>query len=259
MPGFPFPGRPGGEHGEPLLDMIFSGRAVPPDAPQEVHDLARLLAALAGPAEPGELAGEAAARAAFSHLVSPARISPRAPRPARQGFRRPGRHGSRRPARTRVGLAAALTVTAAALAGAAAYVGLLPGPIQLIAHEAVGAPAPHHHREVSGAAGSLQDTRGQRPPASHPAPQPAGAAGATKAAGRVGVAKPAYTPPGRGTAVDGCPTARTWQYPALPGLRFPVLPLPSPTALPTPSVRPSLLPTGASKATGPGQKPKKSC
>ena len=24
MPGFPFPGRPGGEHDEPLLDMIIS-------------------------------------------------------------------------------------------------------------------------------------------------------------------------------------------------------------------------------------------
>ena len=49
MPGFPFPGRPGGEHDEPLLDMIIARRALPPDAPQAMHDLAQMLAALAGP------------------------------------------------------------------------------------------------------------------------------------------------------------------------------------------------------------------
>ena len=49
MPGIPFPGRPGGEHDEPLLDMLIMRRALPPDAPQEMHDLARMLAALAGP------------------------------------------------------------------------------------------------------------------------------------------------------------------------------------------------------------------
>ena len=49
MPGFPFPGRPGGEHDEPLLDMIIARRVLPPDAPQPMHDLASMLAALAGP------------------------------------------------------------------------------------------------------------------------------------------------------------------------------------------------------------------
>ena len=29
MPGFLFPGRPGGEHDEPLLDMIIARRACP--------------------------------------------------------------------------------------------------------------------------------------------------------------------------------------------------------------------------------------
>ncbi len=75
MPGFPFPGRPGGEHDEPLLDMIIARRVLPPDAPQPMHDLALMLAALAGPAEPGELAGEAAVRAAFSRAASPVGIS----------------------------------------------------------------------------------------------------------------------------------------------------------------------------------------
>src|SRR5260370_34523702 len=75
MPGFSFPGRPGGEHDEPLLDMIFDRRPLPPGASAEMRDLALMLGALAGPAEPGELAGEAAARAAFARLASPARIS----------------------------------------------------------------------------------------------------------------------------------------------------------------------------------------
>ena len=58
MPGF-FPGRPGGEHDEPLLDMILERRPIPPGAPPEIHGLARMLAAAAGPAEPGDLAGRA--------------------------------------------------------------------------------------------------------------------------------------------------------------------------------------------------------
>src|SRR5712692_7704724 len=106
MPGF-FPGRPGGEHDEPLLDMIFDRHPLPPGAPTEMHDLERRLAALAGPAEPGELAGEAAALAAFARLASPVGISPAA------------RHRlSRRPARGRLALAAALVAAAAGLGGA---------------------------------------------------------------------------------------------------------------------------------------------
>ena len=75
MPGF-FPGRPGGEHDEPLLDMIVARRPIPPGAPPEIHGLARMFAAVAGPAEPGDLPGQAAALAAFTRLTSPP-----APRP----------------------------------------------------------------------------------------------------------------------------------------------------------------------------------
>src|ERR1700731_2191078 len=123
MPGLPFPGRPGGGHDEPLLYLIIPRRATPPDAPQPMHDLARMLAALAGPAEPGELAGEAAARAAFSRVASPAGISAAARRPGRR--RRPTR--SRRPARSRARLATALVVAAAGLGSVfAAYIDVLP-------------------------------------------------------------------------------------------------------------------------------------
>src|SRR5579859_6989652 len=139
MPGFHFPGRPGGEHDEPLLDMIIARRALPPDAPSEMHDLARMLAALAGPGEPGKLAGEAAARAAFARSASPAGLSPAAGRPSRR-HRRSRR--VRRPAPSRTGLAVAVIAAAAGVSVLAAYANLLPGPVQQLAHVTVAAPAP---------------------------------------------------------------------------------------------------------------------
>jgi hypothetical protein len=167
MPGSPFPGRPGGEHDEPLLDMIIARRALPPDAPQPMHDLARMLAALAGPAEPGELAGEAAVRAAFSRAASPAGIS------ARPGRRRRARR-FRGPARSRARLATALVVAAVALGSVfAAYIDVLPSPIQQLAHVTVAAPAPHG----SGPGQSLtartrRGTHAASQPRSQPAPGP---------------------------------------------------------------------------------------
>ena len=135
MPGF-FPGRPGGEHDEPLLDMILERCPIPPGAPPEIHGLARMLAAVAGPAEPGDLPGQAAVLAAFSRLAPPPGISPSAPRSARRSL-------SRGPARGRLSLAVALTAAAVGLgSAAAAYAGVLPGPIQHVAHVALGAPAP---------------------------------------------------------------------------------------------------------------------
>src|SRR5690349_14032396 len=135
MPGF-FPGRPGGEHDEPLLDMLLERRPIPPGAPPELHDLARMLDAAAGPGEPGDLAGEAAARAAFSRLPSPAGTSRAAPRSARHRL-------TERPARGRLPLAAALAMAAAGLGSAtAAYVGVLPSPIQHLARVVIGAPPP---------------------------------------------------------------------------------------------------------------------
>src|SRR5579864_2673059 len=82
MPGFPFPGRPGRDHDEPVLDKILDGQSIPPDSPREMHALAEMLASLAGPAEPGELAGETAALTAFTRSVSPAGASAAARGPA---------------------------------------------------------------------------------------------------------------------------------------------------------------------------------
>jgi hypothetical protein len=135
MPGFPFTGRPGSELDE-LLDMILNGQSLPPDAPGEIHDLAETLAGLDGPGEPDELAGEAAVvRFALARKVSPAGVSPA--RPARQ---KPPRRTV--PRSTRV--AAALVVAAIPLSGtAAAYTGVLPGPVQDFAHHVIHAPPAH--------------------------------------------------------------------------------------------------------------------
>ena len=135
MPGF-FPGRPGGEHDEPLLDMILERRPIPPGAPPEIHGLARMLAAVAGPAEPRDLAGQDAAQAAFTRLASRSGTSHAALRSARRSL-------SERPARGRLPLAAALAVAAAGLGSTAvAYVGVLPSSIQHFAHVTFGAPTP---------------------------------------------------------------------------------------------------------------------
>jgi hypothetical protein len=174
MPGFS-PGRPGGERDEPLLDMIFDRRPIPPGAPPEMHDLALMLAAAAGPAEPGDLAGETAVMAAFARLVSPASVSSAASRPARRWL-------SRRPARARLPLAAALVTAAAGLGSiTAAYVGVLPGPIQEMAHVTVGAPAPapdrsHRSPAVANPPPSVtgdRDTSAPQPtPSAAPSPVP---------------------------------------------------------------------------------------
>jgi hypothetical protein len=169
MPGF-FPGRPGGEHDEPLLDMILERRLIPPGAPPEIHGLAHMLAAAAGPAEPGELTGEAAALAAFARLGAPAGVSPAGPRSARRQV--PGRR-----ARGRLPLAAALTAVAAGLGStAAAYAGVLPGPIQHFAHEVIGAPAPHHDVSWPAPAAASSPAHQPRQPSASAPPGSHGAA-----------------------------------------------------------------------------------
>ena len=187
MPGFPHPGRPGGEHDEPLLDMIFDGRAIPPDAPQEMHDLQRMLAALAGPAEPGELAGEATARAALILLASPAGVSPGAPRPA-AGTR------PRRPASHR-------------LRGR-------PDPIQQVAHATVGAPAPRHHGAPWPAgSGPQRDTRHRPAPSGLSASRPDRPADVGRSPSYAHVARPRHEP-----SWDRAPAANQSRGPLRPSI-----------------------------------------
>src|SRR5215469_7701506 len=126
MPGFSHPSRPRRELGEPLLDALLEGRSLPPDAPVELCAVAEMLADLAGPAEPGELAGEAAARLGLARTAFPAGISPAAQRSARRR-----RSWMSVPGAVRLGGAAA------------AYAGALPGPVQDLAHHLIDAPAAH--------------------------------------------------------------------------------------------------------------------
>lgn len=221
MPGFPFPGRPGGEHDEPLLDMIIARRVLPPDAPQPMHDLARMLAALAGPGEPGELAREAAVRAAFRRAASPVGVSPAARRRIRH--RRPRRS---RASRSRARLATALVATVAGLGSIlAAYTDLLPSPIQQVAHVAVAAPAPHRTGSLPSTTTSrARHTHATLQPTSRPGPRPSHSAGTAQRPGQTPTARltPFSLPPGHGTCSPAprhspvpSPTASDRPWPAL--------------------------------------------
>jgi hypothetical protein len=248
MPGFPFPGRPGGEHDEPLLDMIIARRVLPPDAPQAVHDLERMLAALAGPAESGELASEAAVRAAFRSATSPAGVSPAARRPVRH--RRPAR--SRRPARPRAGLAAVLVAAVAGLGSLlAAYTDLLPSSIQQLAHVAVAAPAPHHHSQpqppsMPGTARPVVSA--SRSPSSQPSATPQHSAGPAPASSRPGTRKSLYTPP-----ASSSPGYRPARPICTPGSYRAGVPTSRPTSLPSWAQSQGVHCTGY--PTGPGFQP----
>ena len=192
MPGFLFPGRPGGEHDEPLLDMIIARRALPPDAPQEMHDLARMLAALAGPGEPGELAREAAVRAAFRRAASPVGVSSTARRPMRH--RRPRR--SRASSRSRARLATALVVAVAGLGSVlAAYTDSLPSPIQQLAHVTVAAPAPHRSLPSTDTSGARHAAPATLQPTSRPAPGPQHSPGTARRSSRWPTPKRHPSPP----------------------------------------------------------------
>jgi hypothetical protein len=143
MPGFMPPSRPGRELGEPLLDALLEGRSLPLDAPEEICAVAEMLADLAGPAEPGELAGEAAARLGLVLTAPPAGVSSVAHRSARRR-----RSWISAPGSARMG--AALIAAAVGLGGAAAaYAGALPGPMQNVAHHIFDAP-PARNAGVSG-------------------------------------------------------------------------------------------------------------
>ena len=143
MPKTPVPGRAEPELDEQLLDAILAGQQLPDGAPEQAHVVAEMLASLAGPADPGDLAAEPALRAAFARAASPT-ASPGPASPA--GPAHPGRRRSWLPIRLSARLGAALAAVLVMLGGTvAAYAGVLPGPIQNLAHRAIDAPpAPDH-------------------------------------------------------------------------------------------------------------------
>ncbi len=161
MPKTPVPGQAGPELDEQLLDAILAGQHLSPDAPEQAHVLAEMLASLAGPADPGDLTAEPAMRSAFARTASsaarrgpaspavpagptpPGRDQPgELPEDGRQPDRRqPERRRPRLPIRLSARLGAALAAVLVMLGGTvAAYAGVLPGPIQNLAHRAIDAP-----------------------------------------------------------------------------------------------------------------------
>jgi len=121
-----------------LLDALLDRQPLPADAPRQAWVVAEMLASLAGPADPSELAGEAAARSAFARSVLQAATSPAIQRPSRRS--RPSWLPTRISARLTAGLVAAAIGVGGAVA---AYADALPGPIQDLAHYLFHAPSPH--------------------------------------------------------------------------------------------------------------------
>jgi hypothetical protein len=144
MPGFIFPGWPGRDPAEPLLDTILAGQPLAHDAPREYQIVAEQLADLASPAGPGRLPGETAAVAAFSRAVSPGGPSPRrGAANQRRILAVPRGRGLLAIGRAR--LVAALVVAGLVMGTtAAAYAGALPASMQAIAHHIIDAPAARH-------------------------------------------------------------------------------------------------------------------
>jgi hypothetical protein len=142
MPNFPWSARGGAAPaGDAALEALLAGKLPPEDAAGGLGPLADAVAALTVPPMRSEIAAEPSARAAYrAGFTRPAETVP-LPR------RRP-RH--RRPAfvsLVTVRLAAASVVLLALLA-AAAYAGMLPAPAQRLAHDSLGAPAPHQTAHV---------------------------------------------------------------------------------------------------------------
>ncbi|HUY48612.1 MAG TPA: hypothetical protein VMV92_23315 [Streptosporangiaceae bacterium] len=187
MTEFPYPGLVGRELDESVLDALLDGQCLPVDVPEQACVVAEMLTSLAGPAEPGELAGETAARSAFTRRPYPAGVSG-AGRPARQR-----RSWLRAPC---TGLAAALVTAAAGLGGAAAaYVGVLPGPIQNFAHNAIGAPPARHASLHRPPGRQITVRRPDGGPTSPAASQPTPAPGKAKVHAKpVHPAHPAHPP-----------------------------------------------------------------
>jgi hypothetical protein len=174
MPNLPWPTHRRGEPvtGDPSLAGLLAWAEFPAGSEPELKPVAEVLAALtAGPSD-DELAGEAAALAAYRNRGS----VPRAATRARRRRRRPlFPFPSVRVAAAVAGAAAVLSVGAFATA---AYTQVLPAPVQRLAHAIIGAP---------GAGGG---------PATGPSPAGSGATG-RDATGPGGTGPAGGTPTGR--------------------------------------------------------------
>jgi hypothetical protein len=146
-------------------ERLLTGQGAAPDAPTDQQALAMMLRHAAGPAQTQELAGQVSAIAAFA-LVKEQKTR-RAEGPVRAADRRrqAGAAGRWRwtQARRRPLIAAcASAAIVIALSGTAAA-DALPAPMQRVAHDTFGAPAPRH--PVPSVTTTPGARRGKHPPA----------------------------------------------------------------------------------------------
>jgi len=133
---FPWPAR--GDvppAGDPAYDALLTGKLLPEDAAEGLRPVAEAIAALNAAASASELAAAASALAEFRRAAGlsaePAR-SPRRRHPMLKSL-----------LSAKLAAAAAAAVVSVGGVAAAAYAGALPASVQKIAHDTLGAPAPH--------------------------------------------------------------------------------------------------------------------
>ena len=147
-------------------ERLLAGQGAAPDAPKDQKALAMMLRHAAGPAQKEELAGQVSAIAAFA-LVKEQKTR-RAEGPVRAADRRrlAGAAGGRRwwtqTRRRPLVAACASAAVLLALSGTAAA-DALPTPVQRLAHDTFGAPAPRH--PVPSVTTTPGAGRGTHPPA----------------------------------------------------------------------------------------------
>jgi hypothetical protein len=127
--------------GDPAFDVLLARGLRPEEAVASLRPLVESFAALyAAPVHSGP-AAEANALAAFRSLAASAGHRSGAHRAGvrRSGVRRPGRSLRSRLVSAKLAVAAA-TVAVTAGSAAAAYAGVLPAPVQRLAHSVIGAP-----------------------------------------------------------------------------------------------------------------------
>jgi hypothetical protein len=117
--------------GDPVLDALLARAPLPPGTPRRLHSMAHALAELSTAPVPEQPGAEARAMAAFRGTAGRQAVT-----------HHPRRR--RRPMLTAL-LSAKLAAAALAVgvggAAAASYAGVLPAPVQKLAHDIIGAPA----------------------------------------------------------------------------------------------------------------------
>jgi hypothetical protein len=198
-------------------ERLLAGQGAAPDAPTDQQALAMMLRHAAGPAQTQELAGQVSAIAAFA-LVKEQKTR-RAEGPVRAADRRrragatggwPWTQARRRP----LIAACASAAIVIALSGTAAA-DALPAPMQRVAHDTFGAPAPRH--PVPSVTTTPGARRGKHPPAT-PDATPEKPANSESPHGKgKAVGKPAGKAAGKTTSAKPTPHGVAKGHTAAPG------------------------------------------